>query len=82
MLHSIQEAELVSLFGRELVDKALETGIDDSVYTIENMQVIGDVSDALLKHSDKPRLQRAVVAALDDATALLMCVFLIDEYQE
>ena len=72
------ETELVSLFGRELVDKARVTDVVDLELTASRMDAVHDATDALLKHSGKPKLQQATIATLDDMTALMLCMWVMD----
>ena len=77
-MSSIMQAELVSLFGRGLVEKAQTTDVVDLDLTASRMEAVHDATDALLKHSGSPKLQHATVAGLDDMTALMLCMWLLD----
>jgi len=74
----LMQAELVSLFGRELVNQAQATDVVDLDLTASRMDAVHDATDALLKHSGKPKLQQATIATLDDMTALMLCMWLQD----
>lgn len=77
-MNGIRQAELVSLFGRGLVDRAKATDVVDLDLTAKRMDAVHDATDSLLQHSGKPKLQQATVAGLDDMTALVLCMWLMD----
>ena len=77
-MNQLLRAELVSLFGRELVAKAQITDVVDLDLTASRVEAVHDATDALLKHSGKPKLQQTTVAGLDDMTALMLCMWLMD----
>lgn len=72
------QAELVSLFGRGMVDRAKATDVVDLELTASRVDAVHDATDALLQHPGKPKLQQATVAALDDMTTLMLCMWLMD----
>jgi hypothetical protein len=72
------QSELVSLFGRPMVSRAQATDVIELDLTAARMDAVHDATDALLQHSGKPKLQRAVIASLDDMTTLMLCMWLLD----
>lgn len=70
--------ELVSLFGREMVEQASRTDPADLEVSAALMDTVHDAADKLLASSYRPSLQRDIVAGLDPQARLLLCMWLSD----
>jgi len=70
--------ELISLFGRDRVERAEVLDVVDLPITAAAMQTVQVAADALLKETGKAHRQRELVDDLDNTTALLLCMWLMD----
>ena len=77
-MNRLIDAELVSLFGRKLVDKAQATDVVELDLSATRVDAVHDACEALLLHSGRPKQQQATIVALDDMTTLMLCMWLMD----
>jgi len=69
--------ELIALFGRNRVEMAEALDVVDLDLTAPVMDAV-QAADALLKVSGQPHRQRELVDGLDDTTAFVLCMWLLD----
>lgn len=71
------EAELVSLFGREVVAEASRADPEQLEVDAELVDEVHHAADELLRHR-YPKEQRQVVAGLEPRVRLLLCLWVRD----
>lgn len=78
MREARRDQELTELFGEGLVKRAHATNVAALEVSAESMDAVHDAADELLAHSGDIGLQRRIVAYLNPATRLLLCMWVMD----
>jgi len=70
-LHS----EVVALFGRQIVEQAKSVNINQMAIEAE---LVAEAAKQLRQQAGSPESQRAIIAAMDNETALALCRWIIE----